>query len=283
MAQQKAAGWATPYTFTGKEVDGLTGLHYYGARYLDSRLSMWFGVDPLAGKYSGYTPYNYVLNNPVRLIDPDGRSPSEWPPKWWSRWTNRTEAEKSIPLAYSMIAYGMRYELGSRTIGTIATNFSLMGTNQTSNSILTKETTDNTGSQNAVRHATLSAFAYSKHLDAGVTATLASHEENTQVDPNQTFFKGHSRKSYDAVDMAADFKNNQIGKGISDESGFLGQFESNKSIFEKVIDKAYNEGVWHGVKVKGGYELRQVKLSEKQYCQLKEALQNKDNNAEWNK
>ena len=178
-----------------------------------------------------------------------------------------------------MIAYNMRYEKGSHTVGTIATNFSLMGKDASSNSILTPESKSNTGSQNAVRHATLSALAYSKFFDGGVTATLASHEENTVVDPNQTHFK-----TYDQVDMAADYKNNQLGKDIADElGGLLGTYESNKSIFEKVIDKAYNEGVWQGVKVKGGYELRQVKLTEKQYCEFKEALQNKDNNAEWKK
>ncbi|MFZ1704844.1 MAG: RHS repeat-associated core domain-containing protein, partial [Saprospiraceae bacterium] len=79
MGHQKVAGWATPYTFTGKEQDAATGLHYFGARYLDTRLSMWFGVDPLAEKYLGWSPYNYVLNNPVSLIDPTGLSPEEPP------------------------------------------------------------------------------------------------------------------------------------------------------------------------------------------------------------
>ena len=32
------------------------------------------GVDALAEKYEGYSGYNYVLGNPIGLVDPDGRS-----------------------------------------------------------------------------------------------------------------------------------------------------------------------------------------------------------------
>ncbi|OGU60673.1 MAG: hypothetical protein A2X64_08085 [Ignavibacteria bacterium GWF2_33_9] len=33
----------------------------------------WWTKDPLATKYTGWSPYNYVLNNPINAIDTDGR------------------------------------------------------------------------------------------------------------------------------------------------------------------------------------------------------------------
>ena len=41
----------TPYRFTGKEYDEVTGLYYYGARYYDPRTSVWQSVDPIIGEY----------------------------------------------------------------------------------------------------------------------------------------------------------------------------------------------------------------------------------------
>ncbi len=38
----------------------------------------WLSVDPWASKYPYVTPYNFVENNPVMLIDPNGRGPTEY-------------------------------------------------------------------------------------------------------------------------------------------------------------------------------------------------------------
>ncbi len=65
--------WNTPFLFNGKELDEETGLYYYGARYYNPRISLWYGVDPLAEKYPHEDPYCYVGNNPLIYIDPDGR------------------------------------------------------------------------------------------------------------------------------------------------------------------------------------------------------------------
>jgi len=65
--------YSTRYKFNGKEQDEATGFYYYGARYYAPSLSRWLSTDPLAEKYQGFSPYNYTLNNPVMLVDPDGR------------------------------------------------------------------------------------------------------------------------------------------------------------------------------------------------------------------
>ena len=66
------------YKFNAKELDEATGMSYYGARYYDSRLSIFVSVDPLAEEFVGWTPYHYVHQNPINLIDPTGMSADGW-------------------------------------------------------------------------------------------------------------------------------------------------------------------------------------------------------------
>ena len=62
------------YKFTEKERDGSTGLDYFGARFYDSWRAQWLQVDPMAGKYPAWSPYNYCLNNPLNVLDLQGDS-----------------------------------------------------------------------------------------------------------------------------------------------------------------------------------------------------------------
>ena len=69
-----------PYKYNGKELDLMHGLNTYdyGARQYDPVLARWDRIDPLCEKYYNVSPYNYCLNNPVMLVDPDGKDPDGW-------------------------------------------------------------------------------------------------------------------------------------------------------------------------------------------------------------
>lgn len=51
----------------------LSSQSIFVGRYYDSATGRWLTVDPKAGKYPGYSPYNYCMNNPIKNIDPDGK------------------------------------------------------------------------------------------------------------------------------------------------------------------------------------------------------------------
>ncbi|MBK8506115.1 MAG: RHS repeat-associated core domain-containing protein [Saprospiraceae bacterium] len=106
-----------PYLYNGKEFnhdstdvdeDGKNelalGWYDYGARFYDPSVGRFTGVDPFADQLPGYSPYAYTLNNPINLIDPDGRYP--WPPgayaalnKWvktnWNNYRSTATAMKN--------------------------------------------------------------------------------------------------------------------------------------------------------------------------------------------
>ncbi|MBC9812636.1 RHS repeat-associated core domain-containing protein [Crocinitomicaceae bacterium CZZ-1] len=60
---------------TQHERDKETGLDYRGARFYDSDIARFLSLDPLAKEFPAWSAYNYVMGNPISLIDPTGRSP----------------------------------------------------------------------------------------------------------------------------------------------------------------------------------------------------------------
>ena len=66
---------ASRYLFTGKELDKETALEYFGARYYDPEFMHFVAPDSVISNV--YDPqslnrYVYVLNNPVKYVDPNG-------------------------------------------------------------------------------------------------------------------------------------------------------------------------------------------------------------------
>jgi len=65
------SGNENKFKYNGKELEDEHGLnwYHYGVRYYDPQLGRWHTMDP-ADEF--HSPYLYVGNDPVRLIDPDG-------------------------------------------------------------------------------------------------------------------------------------------------------------------------------------------------------------------
>src|SRR5262245_49288800 len=68
-----------PKRFTGKQRDYETGLDYFGARYYRANLGRFTTIDPANTPVENALDpqrgnrYAYARNNPLRLVDPDGR------------------------------------------------------------------------------------------------------------------------------------------------------------------------------------------------------------------
>lgn len=80
ISSRAAGGIQNRLKYNGKEEqrqefsDG-SGLELldYGARMYDPQLGRWHTVDPMSEKFYPSSPYAYTVNNPVLLIDPDGK------------------------------------------------------------------------------------------------------------------------------------------------------------------------------------------------------------------
>ena len=73
MAERACRRINTAITAKEKMNDFGIGLLDYGARMYDGATGRWNGVDALSEKYAEWSGYNYVLGNPVKHIDTDGK------------------------------------------------------------------------------------------------------------------------------------------------------------------------------------------------------------------
>lgn len=71
--QMTSSDYHSPYKFNGKELDEETGLYYYGARYMNPRLSIWYGTDKRSEELPDISAYSFSHNNPINRIDNDGK------------------------------------------------------------------------------------------------------------------------------------------------------------------------------------------------------------------
>jgi RHS repeat-associated protein len=74
FGETRAGDVPTDKLFTGQRLDS-TGLYYYGARYYDPTIGRFISADtivPSPANPQSYNRYSYVLNNPLKYVDPSG-------------------------------------------------------------------------------------------------------------------------------------------------------------------------------------------------------------------
>jgi RHS repeat-associated protein len=70
--------FSVSHRYTGQIFDDATGLYYYNARYYDPELGRFVQADstiPSARDPQAFNRYSYVVNNPLKYVDPSGNLP----------------------------------------------------------------------------------------------------------------------------------------------------------------------------------------------------------------
>ena len=246
------------YAFNAKELDEENNMYYYSARYYAP--PAFISRDPMFEKYPSISPYTYCLNNPVILIDPDGRSPKDPPYNgagYYAAEVNTRYLGFGLrnPAAAMRIGFGVTR--GASNISTNATRFATRG------EILngSKRSQEDRGSENgAFRHVLWQATITSE-FDRSVAAQAGNaHEGNPYTNLAVRTFA-----NLDDADQVVDMLNNQIGRNIGDAN----KGASMNDLAKTVLDEFKTNGLYTASKGDdGNYTISKTKLSSTKYDQL---------------
>src|SRR5690606_30779465 len=234
MAEQNLPGeYENPYKFNAKELDTETELYYYGARYYNPRLSVWYGVDPWAEEFPSWSPYVYTFNNPIRYIDPTGMAPEDpIGPGFYSASINSRYIGfgKRHPFASLRIGFGVTR--GATDISTNSNRFATRGEVLFGSKRGQRKEGDENG---AFRHALWQSAITTEFGSKIAKEAGNAHEKNPFAD-----LKVRSFQNLADADQTADLLNNIIGRNI----GEANKGSSMDDLANIILDEFKNNGLF---------------------------------------
>ena len=111
------------YLFNGKESQTFADLPLldYGARMYDSDLGRWPVHDPKAADYYPTSPYAFCANNPLNLIDPDGRSHRTFRyDPWFGTFVDEQGTYYTWNDMITYISFDLGYDIGIKMVGVMS-------------------------------------------------------------------------------------------------------------------------------------------------------------------
>ncbi|NET37569.1 MAG: RHS repeat-associated core domain-containing protein [Cyanothece sp. SIO1E1] len=252
------------YKFTGHERDDEAGLtiDYMMARNYDPMIGRFMQIDPLSASFPDYSPYNYTLNNPINMWDPDGRAPVGC-----CKSGSKKARETSFALRRPMVAL---------TIGQVSEtgmNISSVSSRASINIGRSAGLRSGEGSPtNALRHGIWQA-SISSRFGATIAAEAGySHEENPNAiaDNMSMMSSGFNRMSGEnGADEFVDLMNNSIAMQI----GLDNPNASLQEIAGSVLETFHNSGFYTVSRGEDGkFYVQKTQLTEEQYQQAMDGL-----------